>query len=394
MFRKMLLFVALSSIWLVESSSAYAGNFSFSGSVSGEARLFYDAPAYGDPSNPLFSRLLSKVHSVAPGFILPFTGQDDREFWPSAALRLKMTYESDSGKDLLTLRPFGRYDAFDDRRTHFDLREASWSHTEDKWNLLLGASQVFWGVTESRHLVNVINQRDFVEGIGFDQEWLGQPMVNLNLFGEWGDLSFFYLPYFREMTFPSNNARLRGPLPIDTGATYYESDLEQWHPDFAVRYANNFGSTDLGLSFFHGTSREPEMKVKLTPVGLSAVPYYGIMAQAGLDVLHVQGDMIWKLEAITRWGQGDPFFATVAGFEYTFFDTRGSGIDVGLLGEYLYDGRGREAPATVYDNDVFIGMRVTFNDEKDTNILLGGTVDLDNQEMFFNLDASRRIAEN
>ena len=136
--------------------------------------------------------------------------------------------------------------------------------------MVIGASQVFWGVTESRHLVDIVNQLDFVEDIGFDQERLGQPMVNLNLFGDWGELSLFYLPYFRERTFPSNNARLRGPLTIDTGATTFESNLKQWRPDFAAHYSNSWGRTDLGLSFFHGTSREPENEGQIDadrPVG-------------------------------------------------------------------------------------------------------------------------------
>ena len=36
-------------------------------------------------------------------------------------------------------------------------------------------------MTESRHLVDIVNQLDFVEDIGFDREKLGQPMVKLNL---------------------------------------------------------------------------------------------------------------------------------------------------------------------------------------------------------------------
>ncbi len=371
-----------------------AGDFKIEGSITGELRYFPDGPAYGDPDGPVFDHLQDAVRHIAPDFIFPFTGQEDRRLWPSVAIRLAMTYEADNGKDVFSLRPFARYDPNNNRRTHFDLREASWTHEEENWDLLVGASQVHWGVTESRQLVDIVNQLDFVEDIGFDREKLGQPMVNLNLFGDWGELSLFYLPYFREMTFPSNNARLRGPLPIDTDATTYESSLKQWHPDFAARYSNTWGDADLGLSFFHGTSREPKMKIELTPLGISAVPTYGIMTQVGVDALYAQENILWKLEAITRWGQGDPFFAAVAGFEYTVFDAFGSGADIGILGEYLYDGRDQEAPATVFDNDIFAGLRITMNDPQDTNILMGATVDLNNQHIFFNLDATRRIGEN
>ncbi len=374
--------------------SASAGELTVEGSITAEMRYFPDGPAYGDPDSRLFRGLQDAVRRIAPDFIFPFTGQDDRKLWPSTALRMKMTFAADNDKDVFVLQPFARYDPYNDRRSHVDLREASWTHTEDNWELVVGASQVFWGVTESRHLVDIVNQIDFVEDIGFDQERLGQPMVNLNLFGDWGELALFYLPYFRERTFPSNNARLRGPLPIDTDATIYESDREQWHPDFAARYSNSWGPADLGVSFFRGTSREPSIKVRLTPLGIAAVPAYDIMTQVGIDALYAQENMIWKLEAIHRWDQGEPFFATVAGFEYTIFDAFGTGADIGILGEYLYDGRDRYAPPTVFDNDVFAGLRITLNDPKDTNILMGATYDLNNSNIFFDLDATRRIGEN
>ena len=49
---------------------------------------------------------------------------------------------------------------------------------------------------------------------------------------------------------------------------------------------------------------------------------------------------------------------------------------------------------TTFDNDIFAGLRITFNDPKDTNILVGTTMDLNNQHIFFDLDATRRIGEN
>jgi hypothetical protein len=63
--------------------------------------------------------------------------------------------------------------------------------------ILLGANKVFWGVTESRHLVDIINQTDLVEDIDEEQN-LGQPMVNLLLQRDWGQLDFYLKPWFRE----------------------------------------------------------------------------------------------------------------------------------------------------------------------------------------------------
>ena len=43
------------------------------------------------------------------------------------------------------------------------LREAHWLHDKGAWDLLIGVGKVFWGVTESRHLVDIVNQTDLVE---------------------------------------------------------------------------------------------------------------------------------------------------------------------------------------------------------------------------------------
>ena len=86
------------------------------------------------------------------------------------------------------------------------LREAYWAYEDWSYKgteieLLVGINKVFWGVTESVHLVDIVNQTDLVEDL--DQEdKLGQPMVNLALQHDWGLLNIYLLPYFRERTFP------------------------------------------------------------------------------------------------------------------------------------------------------------------------------------------------
>jgi hypothetical protein len=81
---------------------------------------------------------------------------------------------------------------------------------------------VFWGVTESSHLVDIINQSDFVENIDTEDK-LGQPMVSLRWLPEWGTLDLFLMPLHRERTFQGLAGRPRLPLPIDQDNPVYES---------------------------------------------------------------------------------------------------------------------------------------------------------------------------
>ena len=56
----------------------------------------------------------------------------------------------------------------------------------------VGVGKVFWGVTESRHLVDVVNQSDFVEDLDGEDK-LCQPMLALTLKLVWGTFDLFVL---------------------------------------------------------------------------------------------------------------------------------------------------------------------------------------------------------
>ena len=70
----------------------------------------------------------------------------------------------------------------------------------------------------------------------------------------------------------------------------------------------------------------------------------------------------------------------------------GGRADLGILVEYLYDGRDPLlAPITTTDNDIFAGVRFALNDTQDTSFLVGGIVDYNNGSSFFTIEAERRI---
>ena len=319
-----------------------------------------------------------------------FAGQDAAAVSPSVAVEPELIVDTAAGEDRFTLKPFLRVDAHDGNRTHADLREANWLHIGDGYDLVVGFDKVFWGVAESRHLVDIINQTDLVEDI--DQEdKLGQPMVQLQVGTDWGVFRGFFMPVFRERTFPDDDARFRGPLPIGDAA--YQYDAEQHHPDLALRWSRTFGGFDVGVSHFRGTSREPRLIASDTASGLELVPTYDLIDQTGVDVQYTTGAWLWKFEGIGRAGHGDYFAASVAGFEYTLYQVAGTDSDLGLLLEHLYDGREEDgdAPLTPFQNDAFAGARLTLNDEDDTTFLAGAIADLEDQSVTLSLEASRRI---
>jgi hypothetical protein len=335
--------------------------------------------------------------------ITGFVGFDTQAFWldgqypnqenglnPSLMLQPEFYWRSDDNQQRVTIVGFARVDSVDDERTHADLREAYWGLDGDGWDITAGISKVFWGVTESRHLVDVINQTDLVESID-EESKLGQPLVNLNLQRDYGRFGLYVMPYFRERTFPGVDGRFRAPLVVDTDKPIYESSDKEHHIDLALRYSHYIGDVDIGAHVFEGTSREARFVI--APEGDRLLPVYDQMTQFGVDVQYTAEAWLWKLEAIARDTQVDSFMAAVGGFEYTFYGVKDSSADVGMLLEYLYDGRNGVSPPTASDNDLFIGARLALNDADDSSVLAGVAVDLDTQELFLNIEAERRFGD-
>ena len=355
--------VTLLLILAATSGTARAGEWDITGFVGADARVFWQDAR--------------------------FAAQDD-DVNVAAVFQPEAYWRSDDGKHRVSFVGFVRADSQDSERSHADIRQAYWSFDGRGWDISVGINKVFWGVAESRHLVDVINQTDLVEDI--DQEdKLGQPMVNVNLQRDFGRFEFFVLPGFRERTFAGADGRLRPALPVDDGGALYESGDEENHIDFAFRYSHYVGDLDIGVHLFDGTSREPGFL--LAASGDRLLPFYEQMTQVGIDLQYTREAWLWKLEAIARNADSDDFAAVVGGFEYSFYGIRGSGADLGVLLEYSYDERSANAPPVNQDDDLFAGMRLALNDAQDTSVLAGVTVDLDTDELFFNVEAERRFGD-
>jgi hypothetical protein len=361
MMRIVTLFVLLPAA-LLALSPARGGEVDLSGSVELQARTFWDDSAWA--------------------------GQDDQALQGSVVATAEIRWYNEAGNQRASFIPFLRWDAIDVERSLADFREAYWAFEGDGYELLVGANTVFWGVTESVHLVDIINQADFAGDIDGEDK-LGQPMVRLALQRDWGELSAYLLPYFRQRTFAGRDGRFRPPLPVDTDRAVYESAAGEKHVDLALRYSHYIGDIDIGLNAFSGTSREPRFVP--APDGQSLLPVYDQVEQVGVDLQYTREAWLWKLEAIARDGATHSFAAAVGGFEYTFYQVTESAADIGLLVEYQYDGRDEAEPVTIADNDLFVGTRLALNDMQDTAVLAGFSYDTDTGETFVNVEAERRF---
>ena len=187
---------------------------------------------------------------------------------------------------------------------------------------------------------------------------------------------------------PSKTGRNRFPIVLEREDVLFRSKHESWHPSFAFRWAKTAGDFSLGLSHFYGNSREPLFLGFNPATGLDLS--YPVINQSGIDVQYNKDAIILKIESIYRTSDFQDFVAFTSGFEYTFGNVGGKGLDVGIVSEYTYDSR-ELLTFSGLDNDLFIGSRIALNDDKSTECLFGGIVDLNKSTRLFRFEASRRV---
>ena len=361
--RRAFLFILAVSILLCPLPKVFAHEVA--GYATGEVRLF--------PNDALHS------------------GQDDQS--SSFVIQPEYYHEFESGSSF-AFTPFFRLDSGDQERTHLDIRELTYLWLKEDFELRVGVRKVFWGVTEFIHLIDIVNQTDLVESVDTEDK-LGQPMVNFSVSRDWGTVDIFWLPFFRERTFVGTGGRLRGASVVDETRTQYESAAEEWHGDWALRYSHTFGDIDMGLSQFVGTNRDPTLLDGTDSNGDDIkIPKYEQIKQTSLDVSYVVGEWLWKMESLYRTGQGnEDYFAWAGGFEYTSVGVFESSMDLGFVGEWLYDDREDDAD-TAFENDIAGGLRLTVNDAASSEALLGWVQDVDTSARLLFLEASRRFGNN
>ena len=338
--------------------------------------------SHGETSNTI--RLSGWLESEIR--IFPEAGLYDaqRRLYPALGGELRLAVALDQREHRWTLTGFGRVDGHDRQRSHLELREASWTWQPANWQVRAGMLMAFWGVTESNRLVDVVNQRDQREAPAMDAK-LGQPGIAWAGPAAGGTLEIFALTYHRPLAFGLGNGRFRVP-PNFVAAPVYESAAGRRRVDWAGRWSRRARGLDLGLSYFSGTSREPEFLLDSAPQ-----PRYAVVNQAGLDAQLTLGALLLKAEAISREEDSHTIAAMTTGAEYVLGNAADSGGDITVFTELTLDER-HAATLTGLDRDVFLAVRWDPNDEAGTELTIGGSVDMARGANVVHLEGSRRLA--
>lgn len=317
------------------------------GSASLEQRIFLDRP----------DQAMQPVDSSYP---YPVYHQ------VSIALSAHVEASSERNNMVYTVHPFLRFDERDDERTNFDFRELKATIVTPKWQASFGFDQVHWGVMENHHLVDIVNQTDYNESPNGEDK-LGQPMFRLGINIKDALLEAMILIGYREAAMPTPGAR----FSFENDYSYeYEGWGEEYHPDVALRYSKSIKNIDVGVSYFGGHSRTPEL---ITPDVGPPVWHVNLVDQVSVDIKADLNRVEFKAEVLYKIVEDKSTRAVVLGSEFKLIQNQN--IAVNLLAEYSWDQHGKNAFDNSFQNDIFAGVRVTLKGLNDSEILIGHNYD-------------------
>ena len=213
----------------------------------------------------------------------------------------------EDGETIFHFKSKFRKDSQDTNRNLIDIQELYFLSIGESREIKYGISKEFWGVTETNHRVDIINQTDFTEALD-GEEKLGQPMIKVSFEESWGNLDIYALLGFRERKFFGKEGRLTLPVMIDKDESVYESSAEDSRTDFAIRWSNYYDQLDIAISYFSGNSREPRI-IPIDEASSKMIPLYETIDQVGVELTYLIGSLALKAEIISRSGQEERFSA-------------------------------------------------------------------------------------
>lgn len=329
---------------------------------------------------------------------------------------LDIKISNDKQNQYLTISPYLlRSSGTTGNIDHIDFRNFSYLYSYGNFQFEIGISKVYWGVTESIQVVDIVNQIDFLSNIdGSDK--LGQPLIYFSIENNYGNFETILMPYFRERKFFSGNERYKLSLPssaqpikVDYDVSQYQSKKKNRNLDFGFKWSNYYNDLDIGISFFKGTNRDPIPIYNY--LENSFVMYYEDLYQFGIEAQYLVDSLTLKLEVVYKSLDSGDFYESVMGLEKTYYDFNNWGFDLGLLFEYLWNDRTNVSVTnrslidqlkikshtikgesiSPYSNDLFFGIRLSSNDADSTSLLTGIIFDPKYNEYTFSLEASRRV---
>ncbi len=301
------------------------------------------------------------------------------------------------GEGEIKVKLKGLYDKDDHNRRYIDFQELYYKYNFENSELLIGKNTLFWGALEVYNLVDVFNTKDILDDpFDYDKK-LGTWNISWTRFFENSELSFILrLSQEDQKMQEEDSIFFFLPLP-------YNSDLVKQHenrPSFFVKYSGSGEEVQIDYTLIYEAGYDNQRYLSYDHGKLRQNAYW-VNKLLGYTTL-IYEDTIYKAEAayaISDDVKVSDYLHTGVGLEHTIYSIAGK-KDLGLLLEYYHYEQFNDTKFTtkeigeLFQNDLYLGGRFSFNDTASSEILAGVDFDLDESEKIYFLKYDTRILDN
>lgn len=171
---------------------------------------------------------------------------------------------------------------------------------------LIGIGRVAWGVSETRSPIDVMVPRAVFQDMSNGPR-LGQPMVEVSVLGDWGNLDAVLFPFPRPPHFGGRLAETWGGLSVASGLEWGDQ------PVGGLRLTRTLGPTDIALSYVRGGDRR--LWIIDQGLGDAALDIVSL-EQFGFEVQHAVGSVVLSAEGSLEGPNGDVEARVVGGLNW------------------------------------------------------------------------------
>ena len=317
--------------------------------------------------------------------------------------QLKITYEKENFSSILEL--YAQEDKSDfsstkeNDRTFLRINEFYTQYEGEDYKLLFGKNIRFWGALEVRNIVDTFNRRDS-RNDSFTTDKIGAYNISYSHYFEDSELSVITKLYEQKSKM-ANSSYMYSIL--NEGQSYndkLESEKSLYRPSLYLAYnGSSYGdeySLDYAFIYENGYDSQRYFTVNNNEYKQHAYLVNKFMTYNTL----VLDSTLYKLEAlyanITENKNISDYIHIALGIEHTL-DALSSGHEIGLISEYYYydtfehDKLNDLSLGETFQNDLFLGMRYSFNDADDSNAVGGIIIDTQYDEQSYYIEYETRI---
>jgi hypothetical protein len=213
-----------------------------------------------------------------------------------AKLGIRTTLTGNLGEHVrIRVLPLLEADATDQRLHRAVIEEGFVELAMHPLELRIGWDSLTWGSASTLNIVDVINARNFSEGL-IDAPKIGSPMVAARILFDNHSISFLYLSPFIEPQLPRLDSAFN-PFPMLTfqPQVVLGSTHDEWQPQAAVRLDLAFDKVDLHAGYFYGYDRFPMLYLP------SAGLFFPLIHHVSADGQILFGQTAIKAELASVW---------------------------------------------------------------------------------------------